>query len=65
MPLAYKSCPGTYVLLILTAVLSAINTFILLKATEYTINSAYKIFDKTVDFKSVVIGITLFLPWQR
>lgn len=58
--LAYKSCPGTYVLLILTAVLSAINTFILLKATEYTINSAYRIFDKTVDFKSVVIGITLF-----
>ena len=58
--LAYKSCPGTYVLLILTSVLSAINTFILLKATEYTINSAYRIFDKTVDFKSVVIGITLF-----
>ncbi len=58
--LAYKSCPRVYILLVLTAVLTAINTFILLKATEYTINSAYRIFDKTVDFKSVVMGITLF-----
>lgn len=58
--LAYQSCPSAYILLVLTGILSAISTFILLKATEYTINSAYRLFDKTVDFKSVVIGITLF-----
>jgi ATP-binding cassette subfamily B protein len=58
--LAYKSSPWAYILLILTNILSAVNTFILLKATEYTINSAYRMFNKTVDFKSVVMGITLF-----
>ncbi|WP_102400703.1 ABC transporter ATP-binding protein [Haloimpatiens massiliensis] len=58
--LAYKSSPLAYVFLVLTTSLSAINTFILLKATEYTINSAYRLFDKTIYFKSVVMGITLF-----
>jgi len=58
--LAYKSCSWAYILLILTTFLSAVSTFILLKATEYTINSAYRLFNKTADFKSVVMGITLF-----
>ena len=58
--LAYKSSPRAYILLIVTSFLTAVNSFILLKATEYTINSAYKLFNKTVDYKSVVMGITLF-----
>lgn len=58
--LAYKSCPTAYILLVLISMLSSINTFMLLKSTEYTINSAYKLFDKSANFKSIIIGITLF-----
>lgn len=58
--LAYRSCPWAYALLVAATAISAIGTFILLKATEYTINAAYMLFSKTASFKSVVMGISLF-----
>lgn len=58
--LAYESNKGAYILLVVTNLLAAVNTFILLKSTEYTTNSAYRLFDKSAEFKSVVIGITFF-----
>ena len=58
--IAYKSSPASYVFLILINIFSACFVYVLLNATQYTINSAYGIFNKTHDFKSVVIGITIF-----
>lgn len=45
--------------LILSLVMTA-NSFLSLATTQYTINCAYRLFKKSIDYQSVVMGISLF-----